>query len=520
MSEQMTGAESLVRSLTASGVEVCFTNPGTSEMHMVAAIDKVEGLRPVLGLFEGVVTGAADGYARMTGKPACTLLHLGPGMANGIANLHNASRAHVPIVNIVGDHATFHAKLDAPLASDIAGYARPFSSWLKTATSAATLAQDGAAAVAAARTPPGGIATLIVPADCAWEEARDVAAPLPVPERSAVSETALSAVAEALRSARKPAILMTGEALTARGLAAAGRLAEAFNAKLYCDTFNTRIQRGAGRVLVHGLPYFGEMALEELSKVDKLILVETKAPVAFFAYPNKPSTFAPPDCEIVTLAAPGEDALGALEALADDLAPGVTAETMALALPDVPGGALNADSLGRIFAHFLPENAIVSDEGITAGMAAAIYCAFTRPHDWLQLTGGAIGDGLPMGAGAAVACPERKVVCLQGDGSAMYTVQALWTQAREALDVTTVILANGTYDVLKIEFDRVGVGAPGPKALSMTEIGAPDLNWVQLATGMGVQGFKATTAEEFAKVFAACMKEKGPHLIEAVIPGM
>ena len=520
MSDRMTGAESLLHALIASGVEVCFTNPGTSEMHMVAAIDRVEGVRPVLCLFEGVATGAADGYARMKGAPACTLLHLGPGMANGIANLHNASRAHVPIVNIVGDHATTHAKLDAPLASDIAGYAKPFSDWLKTATSADTLSCDGAEAVAAARTPPGGIATLIIPADCAWEEAHAVAHPVPVPCRPPVSAQALGAVADALKSARHPAILMTGAALMERGLAAAGRLAQAFNAKLYCDTFNTRIQRGAGRVPIHVLPYFGEMALEELSAVDKLILVETKAPVAFFAYPNKPSTFAPPGCDCVTLAAPGEDAVSALEALADDLSPGTRAETMALALPDLASGDLNADSLGRAFAHHLPEGAIVSDEGITAGMAAAIYCAFTRPHDWLQLTGGAIGDGLPMGTGAAVACPDRKVVCLQGDGSAMYTVQALWTQAREALDVTTVILANHTYDVLKIEFDRVGVGAPGPRALSMTGIGAPDIDWVHLATGMGVEGFKARTAEEFSKIFAACMQQKGPHLIEAVIPGL
>ncbi len=516
----MTGAEALVQTLVNAGVEVCFTNPGTSEMHMVAAIDKGDGLRPVLTLFEGVATGAADGYARMTGKPACTLLHLGPGLGNGIANLHNARRARVPMVNIVGDHATYHKKYDAPLTSDIEGYARPFSGWLRVSTAAQGLAEDGAAAVQVALSPPAKIATLIVPADCAWGPADGPAGRRPVPGLERVSPAVLKDVAEALGAAERPAILMSGAALRAPGLAAADRLAQACGAKLFCDTFNTRIERGAGRAAITPLPYFGEMAVEALAGVDRLVLVETMAPVAFFAYPGKPGTFVPDACRCHVLAEPGQDSVTALEELADELAPAIQPRLTKRVRPDLPKGALTADAVGRIFAHYLPENAIVSEEGVTGALSATLYSAAAQPHDWLQLTGGAIGDGLPVATGAAIACPDRKVVVLEGDGSAMYTLQALWTQAREGLDVTTILLSNRSYDILKIEFERVGVGTPGPKALDMTELSRPDLDWVKLAEGMGVEGFRADSAEAFADIFSACMAAKGPHLIEAVIPGL
>jgi acetolactate synthase-1/2/3 large subunit len=513
----MNGAESLVATLVASGVDTCFANPGTSEMQFVAALDKVGGLRAILGLFEGAVTGMADGYGRMAEKPAATLLHLGPGFANGIANLHNARRASTPIVNIVGDHATYHAHYDAPLASDIAGLARTVSAWVQSSPSAKTVATDAARAVQAARTPPGQIATLILPADTAWGEADRPAPPLPVAEPAHVSDRAVDEVAQLLRNGKKSAILLRGTVLKETGLEIAGRIRARTGARLMCDTFAPRLARGAGLVAIERLPYFPEQVVDFLEGVEQLILVGTKPPVAFFAYPDKPSWLTPDGCRISYLAHPHEDGAAALEALAETLrAPDAAADRTALALPDRPSGALNADSAGRAIGLYLPEHAIISDEGATSTLAVAAHTATARPHDILSITGGSIGQGIPVGTGASIASPDRKVVCLQGDGGAMYTLQALWTQAREKLDVTTVIFANRAYAILNIELARMGA-APGPAAHNVLDLGNPALDWIKLAAGMGVEASRATSAEEFADQFASAMKGSGPRLIEAAI---
>lgn len=514
----MNGAESLVRTLVASGVDVCFTNPGTSEMHFVAALDKVDGMRAILALFEGVVTGAADGYGRMAEKPAATLLHLGPGLANGLANLHNARRASTPLVNIVGDHATYHAQYDAPLASDIKGFALPVSGWFQSSPSPKTVAADGARAVQAAMSAPGQIATLVLPADTAWLEAEGAAPPLALPGPSPVDGAAVDRIAALVKNGKKTAILIRGAALKEDGLKAAGRIAAATGARLMCDTFTARLQRGAGRVMVDRLPYFSEQIEEDLAGTEQLILVGAKPPVSFFAYPGKASWLTPEGCEINVLAHPHEDGTAALEALADAVgAPADPVNVAKLEKPDLPSGKLDSFTAGQVIGHYLPEGAIVSDEAATSGLGPAIHTAMAAPHDHLSLTGGSIGQGLPVATGAAVACPDRKVVCLHGDGGAMYTLQSLWTQAREKLDVTTVIFANRSYAILNVELMRVGAENPGPKALSMLDLHNPELDWVHLAQGMGVNAMRAETAEEFAEQFAACMKEKGPHLIEAVI---
>ncbi len=511
------GADTLVQTLIAAGVDTCFTNPGTTEVFMVAALDKFKEMRPVLTLFEGVATGAADGYARMTGRPAATLLHGGPGLMNGIANLHNAQKAHTPLVNLVGDHATYHKENDPPLGADLEGYARPFSGWMRTAASAENLAQDAADAVHAAMSPPGQIATLIVPSDCAWGAADRIANPQPAPDRQPVDEARLLKIAQALKSAKHPAILMSGQALEERALEAAGRVASASGAQLFCDTFNARIQRGAGRVPIEALPYFPEMAMGKLADCDLLVLVGTKAPVGFFAYPNTPSEFTPKGCEILTLAEQGDDAVRGLEALSVEIAVGVEAQYSEFVKPDLPKGKLTTDKICRAVAHFMPENAIVVDEMITSGLTAGPITANAAPHDWLQLTGGAIGNGLPLATGAAVACPDRKVICLEADGSAMYTVQALWTNARENLDVTTVIFSNRAYQVLKFEFGNFGFTDPGEKAFSLFDLNNPELDWCRIARGMGVEAVRATMAEDFADQFSRCMSSRGPHLIEAMI---
>lgn len=516
----MNGAESLVRTLVNSGVEVCFSNPGTSEMHFVAALDKVEGMRAILGLFEGAVTGAADGYGRMAEKPAATLLHLGPGLANGLANLHNARRAQTPVVNIVGDHATYHAQYDAPLASDIMGFARPVSGWVHSSTSAKTVAADGARAVQAAMQPPGQIATLILPADTAWLEAEQAAPALPRIAPAAVSSDAVDRAASALKNGKKTAVLVRGAALKEKGLAAAGRIAAKSGARIMCDTFAPRLQRGAGRVVIERIPYFAEQIVETLQDVEQLILVGAKPPVSFFAYPGKPSWCTPESAEIVYLAHAHEDGTAALEAVADALgAPKEPAGVAPLQKPDLPkaGAALDQFTAGQIVGHFLPDNAIISDEAATSGIGSMISTVNAAPHDHLSLTGGSIGQGLPLATGAAVACPDRKVVCLHGDGGAMYTLQALWTQAREKLDVVNVIFANRSYAILNIELMRVGAENPGPKALSMLDLHNPELNWASLGQGMGVESVRVETVEDFADAFSSAVKQKGPHLIEVMI---
>lgn len=514
----MNGADSLLATLSACGVTVCFANPGTSEMHFMAALGQQRDMRGVLGLFEGVVSGMADGYGRMTKRPAVTLLHLGPGLSNASANLHNARRASTPIVNVVGDHATAHLRFDAPLASDIVGLARPVSHWVHTTTSSRNVAADAARAVQAARQPPGQIATLILPADTAWEPAAGPATPLPVPSPAVVDDATIARVALAVRSGKRVALLLRGDCLQGEGLVAAGRVRAATGARLLSDTFAPRTERGAGRVTVEKLPYFAEQLAAALADVQVLVLVGSKPPVSFFAYPDKPSWGLPEGAEIVTLAHPHEDASAALAALADLVgAPFGKPDGVAdFAPPALASGALNQFTIGEVIGHLLPEGAIISEEAATNALGPYLGTVNAAPHDYLTLTGGSIGQAVPVAAGAAVACPQRKVVCLQGDGGAMYTVQTLWTMAREQLDVTTVIFSNRSYGILRLELDRVGA-TPSEATLAMFDLRRPDLDWVRLAEGMGVEAVAVDTIEAFADVFASAMAARGPRLIEVVL---
>lgn len=511
----MNGAEGLIRTLLNAGVEACFTNPGTSEIHLVAALDGVPGIRCVLGLFEGVVTGAADGYARMAEKPACTLLHLGPGLGNGLANLHNASRARVPIINLVGQHATDHLRYDTPLTSDIEALARICSKWLRTSASTSGIGNDAVEAIIAARTAPGQIATLIVPADVAWTEGGVVAALPSLPKPPLPATATVEHAAAMLQSGLKTAILMAGNALYGRGLEVAGHIAAGTGAKLLAPYPLTRLERGASVAAVERIQYTLEMAVEQLKEFRQLILVGAQAPVAYFASPGKNAVFTPADCDIHALASPGEDYVGALEGLAAALS---LRETQLPAQrserPPVPSGGITLPGLAAVVGALLPENAVVVDESMTSGRGMMAATRGAPPHDWLGNTGGSIGIALPLAVGAAVACPSRRVLCLTADGSGMYTLQALWTMAREGLNITTVVFANREYAVLKREFSYLGVGNPGTRALEMFEIGRPDLDWVQLAKGMGVPGTRVTSLEGFAKVLRKGFESGGPTLIE------
>ena len=515
------GAQALIRTLVAAGVDTCFSNPGTSEMHFVAALDTVPEMRGVLALFEGVATGAADGYARMAGRPAATLLHLGPGLGNGLANLHNARKGRVPVVNVVGDHATYHKQYDAQLERDIEPVARNVSPWVRWSQRPADVGRDAAEAVAVASGPPGQVATLILPADVSWSSGGRVADPIPSRPASPVDDDAVEAVAKALRSGEPCGFLLGGAALRAEALVDASRTANATGAKMLAETFPTRLERGAGVPPVERLAYLAEFATAQLAGLRHLVLVDAKAPVSFFAYPDKASYLVPDGCEVHVLSNGGGDAGAALAALAEAVgAPADGATLQPAERPDLPTGELTATAVAQAVAALLPEGAIVSDEGNTSSLFAPGLTAGAPPHDWLCLTGGAIGQGMPVATGAAVASPGRTVVNLQADGSALYTIQALWTQAREQLDVVTVVFNNRSYAVLNMELDRVGAEAPGPKAKSLLDLSRPDIDFVALSEGLGVPATRATTADELGEQLGRALAGDGPALIEAMVPSI
>jgi len=515
----MNGAESLVGTAAAAGVEVCFANPGTTEMDLVRALDAVGGIRPVLGLFEGVCTAAADGYGRMAGRPALALLHLGPGLANGIANLHNARRAGTPLVCLVGEHATWHRRSDAPLQTDIEGLARPASAWVRMSSAAAEVAVDTAAAIAAARSAPG-VATLIVPADCAWSEAdgpAEVRAPTPP---APVADAVLEAARRVLAGPAPVALLLGGAALGERGLRAAGRVAAATGCRLLAETFPARWERGGDLPAPLRLPYFPEHATAVLAASATVLLAGARAPIAFFGYPGVPSDLTPPGTPVETLAEPGEDVVEALERLAGALgaAPAAPAPAEPPAAPaEPPPGPLTPAAAAAVIAAGQPEGAVVVDEGLTLSADYIAAAASAPRHTYLGVTGGAIGIGLPLAAGAAIACPDRPVLCVQADGSGMYTVQALWTHAHEGLDVTTLVCANRSYRILLEELRRAGVEEPPARARALTGLADPPLDWVALGRGMGVPSERATTAAELAAALERALAEPGPHLVEMVL---
>jgi acetolactate synthase-1/2/3 large subunit len=514
----MNGAQSLIMTLANNGLELCLANPGTSEMHLVAALDQAPNVRPVLVLFEGVATGAADGYARMTDRPAATLLHLGPGLSNGLANLHNARRAGSPLLNIVGDHATYHRPYDTPLTSDIATLAGPISGWVGAATDAGSLPALGLEAFRASLVGGGQVATLIVPADCAWGESGPALTAAPPPAAAQADPNVIVELARLLQgSGPATAILLGQKVLREKGLEAAARIVAVTGATVLADTVTTRVERGAGRVAFDRLPYLGRAAYEALAGFKHLITVTTRPPATFFAYQGHPSSLVPEGCQVHALAEPGQDGMAALAALAAEIGGVARPEPEAFGLPDLPSGRLDADKAGAIVARLLPEGAIISEEATTSGLGAWRYTMTARPHDWLFLTGGSIGQGLPLATGAALACPDRPVVCLSGDGGAMYTIQALWTQAREGLNVVNVIFSNRKYAILQIELFRMGLPGLGARTRDLFDLTRPEIDFTALARGMGVPGRRADTAEDFTAALERGLAEPGPCLIEAII---
>ena len=513
----MNGAQALIRTLVGAGVDVCFANPGTSEMHFVAALDDVPDMRAVLTLFEGTATGAADAYARLTGRPAAVLLHLGPGLSNGLANLHNARRSKAPVVLVVGDHARSHKRLDAPLEGDIDALAGTVSTWVRRSLSTGDLAADAADAVAASR---DGVATLILPADVSWSEGAEVAPPVARRPLPTVAPSVVEEVAGVLRGSGPSVLFVGGEVMASEaGIRAAAAIAGRPGVRLLSETFPPRAVRGAGLPDVERLPYPPELAMKSLAGTAHLVLAGAQSPVHFFGYPEMPGTPVPQGCTVHALSRPGEDGAAALEALAALVAADGDVSVNELARPELPTGPLEPRTLSAVIGALLPEGAVVVDEALTSGVGLAEMTANAPRHDWLSLTGGSIGDGLPMALGAAVACPGRPVIGIQADGSAMYTISALWSHAREQADITTIVCDNGSYAILANELEKVGADGGGERAQRLLDLGRPTLDFIALAQGMGVPGERAETAEELAAALRRALAEPGPHLVQAVLRG-
>jgi len=512
------GADRLCNALLINGVDVCFANPGTSEMHFVAALDRKPAMRCVLGLFEGVVTGAADGYGRMTRLPAATLLHTGPGLANGLANLHNARRAHSPIINVVGDHASYHLQHDAPLASDIESLARPMSDFVRRVESADAVGEAVNSAYVAACSLPG-VATLILPADSAWNPAEATPVlPVVLPAKPMPPMDVIRSVADGIRRNRgRFGLVVGGDAALEEGTERAGRIAASFDGQVFAEMLPARVARGRGRATIRPIPYPIDLAIESLRDIDLLILVGVPEPVPFFAYPGKPTRLLRDGAVALTLGGRGDDLTAALAALADELGATTPMQAAAAPLPDSPQGQLTGDAVSPILARHLPEGAIVCNEGNLSGRQFYGFSEASRPHDFLSVSGGSIGFSMPLAVGAAIACPGRKVITFVSDGSGLYTPQALWTQARENLDVLTIVLANRTYAILLAELNNLGVNEVGRNAMRMMSLDDPAPDWVKIAGGMGVEAGRAESCEALSDVLGAALKRRGPFLIECVI---
>lgn len=513
----MNGAEKLIQTAAAAGTEVCFTNPGTTEMLLVAALDTVPGVRGVLAMFEGVVTGAADGYGRMADKPALTLLHLGPGFANGIANLHNARRARTPIVNLIGHHATWQRNFDPPLNSDVEKLAAAVSGWQRTNSDAGHISRDTADAIGASLNHPGQVATLIVPGDSQWNDAPERVFEAPPSHAGRIDVAAVEKIRQALAGERT--LLLLGQTgLRDAGLRAAGRISKATGCQLMSETFPKRMERGPHLPALPRLPYFPEQAIEALSKFEHVVLAGCSEPASFFGYEDGPDTLIPDNVTLSTLAGPLDDAAHALELLAEALDAPADFDTPQLERPPRPSGEISATAIAQALVSTMPESSIVIDEGVTSAGAVYPISANGPAHSFLALTGGAIGFGMPAGVGAAIACPDRQVIVLEGDGSGLYTCQALWTQAREGLNVVNVVFNNSVYRILQVELLRAGITEPGPQALHLTELSKPAVQWTTLSESFGVPATRVESADELTAALENAFAEDGPHTVEVMIP--
>lgn len=514
-----TGAHALWAGLLDQGVDTCFANPGTTELDLVRGLESFPKLRCVVALQENVCTGAADGYGRMLGRPASTLLHLGPGFANGIANLHNARRARTPIVNIIGDHTSWHLPYDAPLSSDIESLARPVSGWVHRITGTADIAPAAAESVRQSTAVGGQGSTLIFPADFQYAEMAE-ASPVAVSEKNTeqADDYRPDQALARIQGAQRVVFLLGGggeeSGLGERAQRAVARIAAHTGCSVYAETFPARAERGQGLPSFDRLPYFPEPARKVLDDADLVVLVGALPPITYFGYVGHPSALVAPE-RLLTISLPGRPAAGRVEELADALGAAAYA-TPQHALPALPEGELTPQKIAAVLARELPERAIVSVEGGTCGYPFYAVSDAARAHTVLTNTGGAIGQGLPVALGAAVACPDRTVVGLLSDGSTQYTIQTLWSLAHENARVVVLIAANHQYAILRNELRRDGA-ALGERAAQMTALDHPRIDWVALAQSYGVPASRAQTAQQLQQQLQAAFAGTGPALIEMAL---
>lgn len=515
----MNGAEALIQTAVDCGIDLCFANPGTTELPLVGALDRVAGIKGFLGVFEGVCTGAADGFGRMAERPAMTLLHLGPGFANGIANLHNARRAHSPIVNIIGEHATWHRPVDPPLAMDIEGLAGTVSDWVRTTASSQELPGDMTKAVRAAS--GGGVATLIVPHDYQLGACTAQAPPLAGTEFAPIDPAEIETAAKLLRTKKKTALILGNRGLRAEGLAVAARIRGMIGCDLVAETFFPRMEGGGGLPMVPLIPYVPELAQAMLAEYEGVVLAGAKDPVTFFGYPDVPSRILKDNHEMSAIGTGGQDIVEALSALADSLKGkgrgGEADHTAQPSRPPIPDGSLKPAAVCQTLAALQPEGAIIVDEGLTTSARYYSMTGGLPSHTILRITGGAIGYGMPCAVGAALACPERPVINFQADGSALYTVQALWSQAREGLNITTLICSNRSYRTLVGELRRAGVEKLGKNAQALVSLTDPPIDWISVSQGFGIPAVSVTDVAALADALKRSLAEPGPSLIEMVL---
>jgi acetolactate synthase-1/2/3 large subunit len=397
------------------------------------------------------------------------------------------------------------------------------SHWVRTSRSSLEVAADGAQAVAATRDGAlGRIATLALPADTAWGPGGEVvrmpsAAALRAPDADAVR-----AAAKLLASLGRRAVLLVGDAGAGeRAAPLAAAIARKTGCRVLAEFYSPRTAGGRGRTRIERLPYAVDAAVDKLEGAECLVLAGSTEPIGFFAYPSKPNQLKPAGCALLTLADARDDVPAALAALADELgagAPASAATAKAIELDALRhANTLDADLIGHALVALLPEQAIVVDEAVTSGRAFGNRFAAAAPHDWLTVMGGAIGFGLPAALGAGLGAPGRPVLALEGDGSAMYTVQALWSIARESLPLVAVIFANRAYRILQGELEGVGATISGPKATHMLTLDQPALDWVSIAKGHGVPGARVQTPDEFVRELQRAFASRGPYLIEALV---
>ncbi|MET4577496.1 acetolactate synthase large subunit [Ottowia thiooxydans] len=515
----MNGAEALLHTLVRGEVKTCFGNPGTSEVHFVKGLDAVPAMRCVLALAENVATGAADGFSRISGGTAATLLHCGPGLANGLSNLHNAQKAGSSIVNIVGDQAQFHSYLNPPLASETQNYARTVSAWTRQSKSSLSVGADAATAIAQARSGGGAIASLILPSDVCWGPGGSIGTVAPCAPPPPVPYQVVSDVASLARKGSSTAFILGDGALCGDSLRLASAIAKKTGALVLAHSFIGRVERGGDRPSIDRVPYAVAPAQKMFAGIRNVVLVGAQRPVFAFAGPDGVSGPEVPGTLFSNLGSVGDDLESALRAVCAQLGcKFVDSESSSGYVPlERARGEISPAAFGQSLAALMPEDCIVVDEGVTFGRSAYGATHSARRHDWLQLTGGAIGSGLPLATGAAVAAPQRRVVSLQADGSGLYTVQALWTQARERLDITTVVFSNKRYEILFNEMRRMGV-EPGANAEKLFSLENPSLDWVRIAQGFGVEAARASNMDEFNDLFLYSLNCSGPFLIELQIP--